>query len=562
MATELGGTERKYDYTYSSYSGCDIVASITIPEFSTRPLIVGELQTVSYSIHREVSPVRTLGRANPKGFTNGTRTVAGSLIFTVFDNNLVHKIVSLIKEGYTSGDKGALLDDIINERAKLYKDRMDDINAYSLMDEMPPFDITISFMNEYGNQSVLVIKGIVIVDEGQVMSIEDMITENTMSYMATDIQVLKSLGKAKYPETAPALAPKKSDTGLSSLVFSQGTLSPSFDPANTSYVLSLPEGTVTPPTMTAVARDSKSTVTAGTFAGVPGSTTVRVTGEDKTITMYNITATTVSTDASLSSLLVGETLVPGFNPSTYAYPVTIDYGTRAIPKVTGHPSNPKATVTIKRPFRLPGTALITVTAEDKTKKTYSVVMSLSDPNHIALLASLVPNKGRLDPEFDEATYSYNLFLPYGTSTLPSINGSAKNPKASTLVVQASSLSGSAKIDVTAQDGTTKNTYTCKLVVDPKPFTQVFSGKNSGDSVTVQGWVVSINEATGDAILADDMYTYNGTPATNNILVTKPAGFAYTIDTMVTVTGTYNGIASVQKGSDMVNIRKVTAATAS
>jgi hypothetical protein len=64
-------------------------------------------------------------------------------------------------------------------------------DQHILMDMMPPFDITISMRNEYGNGATMVIKGVVIVDEGQVMSIEDMITENTMSYMAMDIRHLR-----------------------------------------------------------------------------------------------------------------------------------------------------------------------------------------------------------------------------------------------------------------------------------------------------------------------------------------------------------------------------------
>lgn len=183
----------KYNKTYNSYSGADIVASIEFgPEDDRKNLIIGELQTISYSIHREVSPVRTLGRANPTGFTSGQRTIAGSLIFTVFDRNLVYSIINELLETnpelLNSGEGKN-----INE-------------SYVVMDEMPPFDITITFNNEYGQNSYLRIKGIVIVNEGQVMSIEDMITENTMSYMATDIEVMKPYGY-EYPGGASEVVP-------------------------------------------------------------------------------------------------------------------------------------------------------------------------------------------------------------------------------------------------------------------------------------------------------------------------------------------------------------------
>lgn len=161
--------------TYNSFAGTDIVATITIPGIDGA-IVIGELQTISYSIHREVIPVRTLGRINPSGFTKGPRTIAGSLIFTVFNRSIVYEVLNHIIDG-TSKEEFSLY-------AKSIKENI-------VMDEMPPFDVTISMKNEYGQAACMKIKGIVIVDEGQVMSIEDLLTENTMSYMAQDIQVLE-----------------------------------------------------------------------------------------------------------------------------------------------------------------------------------------------------------------------------------------------------------------------------------------------------------------------------------------------------------------------------------
>lgn len=189
----------RYTHTYNSFSGCDMVAVINIPGVE-KTMVIGELQTISYSIHREVSPVRALGRINPKGFTRGPRTIAGSLIFTVFDNNIVNKIM---QEMNRAEDK-----------------RMDHV----VMDEMPPFDVVITMVNEYGQSSYMVIEEIVVVDEGQVMSIEDMITENTMSYMARDIKPLidkevEIIQKQKYP-----VHPGESDLNRSHTQYADGTV--------------------------------------------------------------------------------------------------------------------------------------------------------------------------------------------------------------------------------------------------------------------------------------------------------------------------------------------------
>ena len=164
-----------YKKTYTSFSGADIIATIDIP--GKPPLVIGELQTISYSIHREVIPVRTIGRANPVGFVSGQRTIAGSLIFTVFDKNLVYQFKDWLRLYCSTGINADINVDT-------------EFGRYSLMDEMPPFNINIIFQNEYGQKSKITIENVVIVDEGQIMSIEDMITENTMSYVATDIKVM------------------------------------------------------------------------------------------------------------------------------------------------------------------------------------------------------------------------------------------------------------------------------------------------------------------------------------------------------------------------------------
>jgi len=145
--------------TYNSFSGTDIVAEIVIPGES--PIVIGELQTLSYSIHRENTPIRFLGQVNPVSFLRGPRMVAGSLIFTVFNQYAFYRLKqyqSLVKTG-----------------------------LYPLADMLPVFDIAISFLSEYGAMSQMRIYGITIVDEGQTMSVDDLITEQTYTFIAQGI---------------------------------------------------------------------------------------------------------------------------------------------------------------------------------------------------------------------------------------------------------------------------------------------------------------------------------------------------------------------------------------
>jgi hypothetical protein len=60
--------------------------------------------------------------------------------------------------------------------------------AAVLIDQIPPFDITISFVNEYGAISKLVLFGVELVNEGQTMSIDDLITENVVNFVARHIE--------------------------------------------------------------------------------------------------------------------------------------------------------------------------------------------------------------------------------------------------------------------------------------------------------------------------------------------------------------------------------------
>jgi hypothetical protein len=150
------------EFPYTTYSGADILATMTMPDGEM--MVLGGLQTISYSIHRENTPVRLIGRAGPVSFVKGSRMIAGSMIFTVFNQYAFYRL-SCMEDRIKNG-------------------------KYGLADMLPPFDITLSFNNEYGSQSKMRIYGISIVDEGGTMSIDDLITEQTMTYIARGIQPL------------------------------------------------------------------------------------------------------------------------------------------------------------------------------------------------------------------------------------------------------------------------------------------------------------------------------------------------------------------------------------
>lgn len=150
---------------YKTFSGTDTIAFIILP--NTTPIVLGSLTTLSYSTYREKRPVNLLGKVNVAGYTRGARTVAGTMIFTLINqhwvNELRDKIVAL-KE-------------------------FDSLKS----DELPLFDIMLVSANEYGTVVQGFLYGVDIVGDGGVISIEDMFSENTINYVARDIDFLSSV---------------------------------------------------------------------------------------------------------------------------------------------------------------------------------------------------------------------------------------------------------------------------------------------------------------------------------------------------------------------------------
>lgn len=141
---------------FSSYSGAEITPVIDMPGRIDNPIVIGEIHTISYSTHSEIVPVRLLSSRRVAGFSRGPRTVAGTLIFTVFEQDVVRKLAPEYMNGI-------------------------------LIDEMPPFNINVVCKNDSGAMSRYAILGVRLVDSGMVMSVDNIITENTISYIAEDM---------------------------------------------------------------------------------------------------------------------------------------------------------------------------------------------------------------------------------------------------------------------------------------------------------------------------------------------------------------------------------------
>lgn len=193
MAVGNNPTVSRYSKTFTSFSGADIVATFN-------GLVVGELQAITYSVTREKAPIYVMGDPNPKSFSRGKRGIAGSLVFTVFDRDSLHSLKQdpvVYAHGLNStqladGEVKAVHEmaaavDAANPQAA-WKNKRKPIFS----DEIPPFDITVNFLNEYGQAAKMTIYGVEILNEGMGMSIDDITTEKACTFIARNLEEMSA----------------------------------------------------------------------------------------------------------------------------------------------------------------------------------------------------------------------------------------------------------------------------------------------------------------------------------------------------------------------------------
>jgi hypothetical protein len=199
-----------YMKTYSTFGGCDIVAT-----FNGK--VIGELQAITYSLTREKVPVYTMGSAEPRSFSRGKRGIAGNLVFVSFNRDaLLSELGDKSISKYKANDAAWLASDkqsaqfISIEQWDAYMSGLVNPNGSSsageigdtkrlvtdnakprYADEVLPFDITISLANEYGNKAVTVIYGVEILNEGIGFSIDAPTSERAYTFVARSVDTMK-----------------------------------------------------------------------------------------------------------------------------------------------------------------------------------------------------------------------------------------------------------------------------------------------------------------------------------------------------------------------------------
>lgn len=166
-----------------------------------------------------------------------------------------------------------------------------------------------------------------------------------------------------------------------------------------------------------------------------------------------------STDATLLDLQVGGTTVTGFDKKTFSYSVILPYGTLNAPVITPIVNESHATTVITQASSVTGTATVVVTAQDGTTKiTFTISFSVALPLTDATLSDLKIGATTVSG-FAANTIIYNVLLLSGTTTVTLVAATVTEPHAVVVITQSTSVTGSAKVVVTAQNGSTIKTYT-------------------------------------------------------------------------------------------------------
>jgi len=189
-------------YRYS-YSGSDTRVYAWYSQIPAEVKPLESIHTISISVHEAKGQARALGFKGVKGLARGVRTIAGSIIFTVIEDHPMRPMMQALKVLLDGGYKipGWSIDSTLgigsaDESYSLYHDNR-------LCTLLAPMNIVLQYVSEGATFTVpannqrfkvtgaaALLMGVEFVGEGLVTSINDVVSEVTLSFIATDYKVL------------------------------------------------------------------------------------------------------------------------------------------------------------------------------------------------------------------------------------------------------------------------------------------------------------------------------------------------------------------------------------
>lgn len=196
-------------YRYS-YSGADAKVFAMLSDYPETTHLLESIHTLSVSVHEAKGQARALGHRGVKGLARGVRTIAGSIIMTVVEDHPLRQLMLYTKDKLPWYRGGWSVDrDMIGVGTALktydFSNRLAEL--------LPPIDLLVTYVSEGGEFSAgatvwepnkvdlvsykgaaMLIQGVDFVDSGIVTSVNDIVSEITLSFIATDFKPI-SLGE-------------------------------------------------------------------------------------------------------------------------------------------------------------------------------------------------------------------------------------------------------------------------------------------------------------------------------------------------------------------------------
>jgi len=198
----------KYKY---SFSGSDTLIKASFEQTSDDEVQLNSVNTISISIHEQKSPVRRLGHAGVVGFTSSSRVIGGSIIMTAINGHPFHDLInSKISNEFLSKRSQKQRKDnflpyesseidranYLATKSKLgFFNNDDKKKSVPLCTALPPMRIRLVFVSEYdhddknnvGGYGEIIMNNVCFVSENIVMSVNNMVTEFVLQFVASDI---------------------------------------------------------------------------------------------------------------------------------------------------------------------------------------------------------------------------------------------------------------------------------------------------------------------------------------------------------------------------------------
>lgn len=168
--------------TYTSFTGADLKAVF-------HNIVIAELVGISYTITREIAPIYTMGNPDPRSFSKGKRGIAGTMVFQKFDRQALRDLMDASIYVAKNDDYQSIGWRPVDEVSGIANSERLGVRLASpiYVDQIPPFDITITYSNEVGQLAWEKLLGVQILNEGNGISIDDLTHETNCTFVCRHV---------------------------------------------------------------------------------------------------------------------------------------------------------------------------------------------------------------------------------------------------------------------------------------------------------------------------------------------------------------------------------------